>query len=82
MPPRTRSSAARATTLITGGSGPDDLQGAAGDDTLKANDGEADSVSCGDGNDGGEADPLDAITGCEAVTVVTPSSRSSPSSPS
>jgi hemolysin type calcium-binding protein len=53
---------------IEGGAGADALSGRAGNDTFTARDGEADTLICGDGEDGGEADLADGVAGdCEAV---------------
>jgi Ca2+-binding RTX toxin-like protein len=52
---------------LDGAGGSDVLVGGAGDDTLRARDGAADLVSCGDGADGAVLDQLDAADSCEAV---------------
>jgi hypothetical protein len=59
---------------ITGGDGPDVLEGGPRDDTLRSRDGVPDTVLCGGGVDTVEADTLDVVsTTCENVsTVATP----------
>lgn len=53
---------------LDGGAGADALGGGAGSDTFAARDGEADTLTCGDGEDAGDADLADAVAGdCEAV---------------
>ncbi|HEX2084589.1 MAG TPA: hypothetical protein VHF89_02825 [Solirubrobacteraceae bacterium] len=57
-----------ATDDLDGGPGEDSLNGGAGDDVLRARDGVADRVTCGDGNDRAEVDAADAVDGtCETV---------------
>lgn len=51
---------------LSGGPGADVLDGGAGDDQLLAfGDGTADTLTCGDGEDGIESEPADTVTGCE-----------------
>lgn len=52
---------------LRGGPGPDSLLGAAGLDTILAIDGEADTVSCGEGSDTANVDRQDATQGCERL---------------
>src|SRR4051794_18934654 len=55
---------------IDGGPGADFIAGGAGDDRVNSRDGEADDVSCGDGNDSVNADALDTIAeDCESVSL-------------
>ncbi len=60
--------------VLSGGPGGDELDGAAGideyfgeggDDTISAHDGIAERISCGDGNDAADNDPIDVIAECE-----------------
>jgi hypothetical protein len=54
--------------VLSGDQGGDALAGGAGSDRIAARDGEADSVSCGDGTDTVEADTVDQIAAdCENV---------------
>jgi len=53
---------------LDGGLGRDRLDGGAGDDVLRARDGQADELLCGDGADRVEADTLDRVAAdCERV---------------
>ena len=52
---------------LTGLAGADAFQSGAGDDTIEAKDGVAESVDCGLGVDGGNADAEDALIGCETI---------------
>jgi hypothetical protein len=55
---------------LDGGPGADVLSGGAGNDTFIADDGETDALTCGDGQDGGDADLADSVAGdCEAVLL-------------
>jgi Ca2+-binding RTX toxin-like protein len=57
---------------IDGGSGNDFLNGHGGDDTINANDGFADRVTCGPGNDVANVDEFDILTDdCETVNRTT-----------
>jgi len=75
--------------LLRGGPGRDTITALDGGDTVIANDGEVDSVSCGQGLDAVVADRsaavLDLMSGCESVQVGTlrlaPSGRSAAGSP-
>jgi Ca2+-binding RTX toxin-like protein len=58
--------------LITGGAVPETLRGAAGDDTIDARGGGADTVECGAGNDTARVDETDVVSGCEAVERAAP----------
>jgi Ca2+-binding RTX toxin-like protein len=54
--------------VVDGGLGADRLDGGAGDDQLRARDGIADEIACGEGNDTVTADTLDVVAaGCEQV---------------
>jgi Ca2+-binding RTX toxin-like protein len=58
--------------IIDGGAGNDFLYGYAGDDTINANDGFADRVDCGDGNDTANVDEFDQVAdNCETVNRTT-----------
>jgi Ca2+-binding RTX toxin-like protein len=57
--------------VLDGGGGADLLAGGADGDTIRARDGVADLVSCGDGADGVVADQLDAVDSCEGVDAAT-----------
>lgn len=50
---------------LTGGAGPDELAGEAGDDTIESRDGAADSDLCGAGVDTARADGNDTRVACE-----------------
>lgn len=52
---------------LDGGAGEDELLGGSGDDRIDADDGEADTVSCGPGADSATVDSSDRVTGCEKV---------------
>jgi Ca2+-binding RTX toxin-like protein len=52
---------------LFGGSGADTIDAGNGDDTIQSNDGVADKVACGPGNDSVVADTVDDLTDCEAV---------------
>jgi Ca2+-binding RTX toxin-like protein len=54
--------------ILVGGTGADTLNGGAGDDSIKASDGTADTIDCGDGNDNVLADGFDKVVACENVT--------------
>lgn len=54
---------------LDGGDGVDAFTGGAGADTLLARDGLREAVDCGADADGGEADTIDELAGCEAVAV-------------
>jgi Ca2+-binding RTX toxin-like protein len=54
--------------IIVGGKDADILKGGAGDDQIKAADGVADDIDCGDGNDTVQADEFDKVSACENVT--------------
>jgi Thrombospondin type 3 repeat/RTX calcium-binding nonapeptide repeat (4 copies) len=57
--------------VLAGDEGADTLAGGAGSDRIAARDGEADSVSCGEGADTVEADTLDRVAAdCESVARV------------
>jgi Ca2+-binding RTX toxin-like protein len=57
---------------IDGGAGNDFLYGHEGDDTINANDGFADRVSCGPGNDTANVDEFDTVSDdCEVVNRTT-----------
>jgi hypothetical protein len=60
-------SGGRGNDRIDGGRGNDVLAGGAGDDTIDAQDGFADFVACGPGNDTANVDTLDIVTECETV---------------
>lgn len=62
--------------VVAGGPGADRLIGGAGDDLVRANDGEADRVECGEGFDAVVADSKDTLAGCESVTRQTDVLRS------
>jgi Ca2+-binding RTX toxin-like protein len=53
---------------LDGKGGADQLFGDSGDDTIKARDGVADTIDCGEGADTVAADVQDVLTGCETVT--------------
>jgi hypothetical protein len=53
--------------LLVGGPGQDLLVGGPGDDTIRARDGEPDTVECGSGQDFVKADPGDALVDCESI---------------
>jgi hypothetical protein len=55
---------------LIGDSAPNTLQGGAGDDTVEARDGVADSIDCGDGGDFATVDPIDLLAGCEQVAGI------------
>jgi hypothetical protein len=57
----------RGNDTIDGGLGNDLLSGGAGDDTINAQDGFADFVACGPGNDTANVDTLDVVSECEIV---------------
>ncbi len=65
---------------VTGPPGPSLLSTGAGDDTITANDGAADDVLCGTGDDDVNADEVDAVetVGAERCEQVTECSRPSP----
>jgi hypothetical protein len=50
---------------LDGGPGRDKLSGGSGDDVLRARDGSADLVDCGDGDDIAIVDPKDTVRSCE-----------------
>ncbi len=52
---------------LKGGDGTDKLFGGTGADTIESNDGTADTVICGPGNDSVIADTADELDGCENV---------------
>lgn len=52
---------------IEGGTGNDVLSGGGGNDTIRARDGFADFVNCGEGADTAEVDTLDTVEECETV---------------
>lgn len=54
---------------IDGGDGNDVLAGGVGDDALRARDGFADLVACGEGADTATVDPFDRVEECEVVDV-------------
>jgi hypothetical protein len=54
---------------LDGGTGADRIYGQAGDDRIRSDDGTADVVDCGDGDDAVTADPADTLIGCEHVTI-------------
>jgi len=65
-------SGSSANDVISGGDGNDFLFGNGGDDTLNANDGFADRVSCGTGNDTANVDEFDQVgDDCEVVNRTT-----------
>jgi Ca2+-binding RTX toxin-like protein len=65
-------SGANGNDTIDGGAGNDFLYGNGGDDTINANDGFADRVYCGDGNDVANVDEFDQVAGdCETVNRTT-----------
>jgi Ca2+-binding RTX toxin-like protein len=67
---------------LDGGPGSDQLTGGLGDDTFLARDGAVDSLSCGDGSDGGSADPSDTVASdCEAVDQSPPPADPPPADP-
>jgi Ca2+-binding RTX toxin-like protein len=58
---------------LEGGSGMDGLMGGDGNDVISAQDGEYDSIDCGNGSDMAYADYFDTIIGgCELVTGIRP----------
>ncbi len=68
--------------VLTGGFGVDVFRGGAGDDDLRALDGSAEDVDCGDGNDIVAADAIDRLIGCETPNrAPTASFTVSPSRP-
>lgn len=60
-------SAGAGNDTIDGGTGNDVLTGGAGNDTIRARDGYADFVNCGEGADTAEVDTLDTVQECETV---------------
>jgi Putative metal-binding motif/RTX calcium-binding nonapeptide repeat (4 copies) len=50
---------------LDGGAGTDQYFGEGGNDTILAHDGVAERISCGDGNDTADNDPVDIIAECE-----------------
>lgn len=59
----------RGNDVLVGALGGDQLDGGAGDDDLRARDGLADRVTCGEGTDTVDADQLDVVAAdCERVT--------------
>jgi hypothetical protein len=52
---------------LDGKGGADQLFGEGGDDTIRARDGVADTIDCGDGNDTVQADAQDTVIACETV---------------
>jgi hypothetical protein len=55
--------------VVDGGGGEDMLFGDLGDDQVLAGDGIVDQVSCGDGSDAAQVDPLDVLAGdCETTS--------------
>lgn len=54
---------------IAGGGGIDNLDGGQGADVLKARDGFAETVLCGDGVDVAEIDEIDLVGGCETIQL-------------
>ena len=50
---------------LDGGAGIDQYFGEGGDDVIEAHDGSAERISCGDGNDQADNDPVDIIAECE-----------------
>ena len=68
--------------VIDGGAGNDFLYGNGGDDTINANDGYADRVSCGDGNDVANVDEFDQVSDtCETVNRTTRGSLATEDAP-
>lgn len=59
----------RGSDTIDGGDGNDVLAGGVGDDALRARDGFADLVACGEGADTATVDPFDRVEECEVVDV-------------
>jgi hypothetical protein len=57
---------------LRGGGGIDRMWGDLGSDRIYAADGNAESVDCGDDSDWVQADPLDALTGCESTGDAAP----------
>jgi Ca2+-binding RTX toxin-like protein len=57
---------------LDGGGGADVINGNEGDDTIEARDTVVDTIDCGLGNDGGNADSVDALTRCEVVLLQLP----------
>ena len=53
------------TDKLFAGTGADTIEGGAGDDTIESNDGTADKVNCGPGNDSVIADTADELVDCE-----------------
>jgi hypothetical protein len=51
--------------VLNGGLGVDDYFGQAGDDTILANDGIAERISCGTGTNRADNDPIDIIADCD-----------------
>lgn len=66
---------------LTGGPGRDVFDGGPGDDVLRAADGVAETVVCGDGADTAELDQLDTAEGCETVGRVDVAAVSGPAAP-
>ena len=54
---------------LDGGDGVDTVAGGADADTVLARDGVREPVDCGAGADGGEADTIDELAGCEGVAI-------------
>jgi PASTA domain len=54
---------------ITGGPGADDVIAGDGDDAVFVRDGDVDEVDCGEGADAVEADVVDVLTDCEAISL-------------
>lgn len=60
----------RGNDTLEGGTNNDVLTGGAGDDTIRARDGFADFVDCGEGGDTAEVDTLDTVQECETVNLL------------
>ncbi len=52
---------------LRGGPGLDKIDGGSGDDVIGADDGERDTIRCGDGFDRAVIDPTDRTSGCEEI---------------